>query len=76
MLERKWQRAPEVDAAGVGDARAEEVERLQLCQGRNRAQAHIREAAAVQVQLRKRREPRHRRQAQIPHAGCASEQAA
>lgn len=62
--------APEVDAASVGDACAEEVEMAQSREGRDRAQADVREAAAVQVQLRHRRQPRHRRQSQIPNPCC------
>lgn len=63
--------APEVDAAGVGDARAEQVEVFKVGEGRDGAEARVREAAAVQVQLRKRRELRHRRQSRVSHSRCA-----
>ena len=42
---------PEVDAAGVGDARAKDVQAAQLRERRDGLQALVREQAAVYVQL-------------------------
>lgn len=62
--------APEVDAAGVGDARSEQVEVFEACEGRDGAQACVREAAAVQMQLRQRRQLRHYHQPRVSHSRC------
>ena len=44
---------PEVRAAGVGDARAEQVQRTQLDQGGEVREARVCHVAAVQVEVRK-----------------------
>ena len=64
--------APEVDAAGVRDARAEEIQGAQAREGRDRLQALVREQAAVHAQLLQAGQVRNRRQAQVPHA-CATQ---
>ena len=57
-----------MDAAGVGDARAEDVEGAQAREGRDRLQALVREQAAVHAQLLQAGQVRDGRQPQIPHA--------
>ena len=64
--------APEVDAAGVRDARAEKVEVFKVCEGRDGAKAHVGEAAAVQVQLCQRCQLRHGHQPRISYSRCAN----
>ena len=60
--------APEVDATGVGDARAKDIQGAQAREGRDRLQALVREQAAVHAQLLQAGQVRDRRQPQVPHA--------
>ena len=62
---------PQVHAAGVADARAEQVKHGEAGEGRERAQPRVAERAAVRVQLRQRRQARHCCQARVAHARCA-----
>jgi ferric iron reductase protein FhuF len=61
-----------VHAAGVGDARAKEVQHAQLGEGRDGAQAGVAEQAVVKVQLTQACQLRYRCQPKVPNARCSA----